>query len=167
MGQEEEKPEIQRTGKRWERPAAAPEPEPAYTRPTAPRAAYKPAAAAPAPAPEPEPEPVYEEPAYEAPAPEPAYEEPAYEEPAPEPVYEAPAPEPVYEEPAYEAPQQEAPQGEEYVAAYDYDATAEGDLTFREGDILYVLSCDEDGWAQAVNVNGQQGTVPMNYLEKR
>ncbi|GAB1222833.1 hypothetical protein ENUP19_0121G0194 [Entamoeba nuttalli] len=112
--------------------------------------------------------------------PEPTQEQQYQEEPEPtqEQQYQE---EPVQEESQQyeEAPQEEvssAPplppkprqqQGETYIAEYDYDATAEGDLTFREGDILQVISVDEDGWAQAINANGEQGTVPLNYLRKQ
>lgn len=132
-------PEIQRTGRVFQPPKAAPAPAPVKATPaprpyqqaktaptTQPRAAAPPPAAAAAPPPQPpkpayQPEPAYEEPAYE----EPAYEEPAYEEPA----YEEPA----YEEPAYEEPAYEEPAYEEPAPAYEEPAYEEPQQTYEEG----------------------------------
>ncbi|KAL7715500.1 Variant sh3 domain containing protein [Entamoeba marina] len=163
--QEEEFVRPKPSGKKWTPPQTQPQQtyeQPAYEEPVQEEPAYEePAYEEPA-YEEPYQEPVQEEPAYE----EPVQEEPAYEEPYQEPAYEEPVQEePAYEEPAYEEPYQEPyqepvqeehyeePSGTMYVADFDYDAAAEGDLTFREGDLLEVLSVDED-----------VGTVPLNYL---
>ncbi|EMD44409.1 variant SH3 domain containing protein, putative [Entamoeba histolytica KU27] len=181
---QEEVPKVQPTGKKWTpKVAPAPEvPQPTYQRPTAPKPTYRPPQQT-------IPEPVQEQQQYQEEQQQYQEEQQQYqEEQQPEQQYqEEQQPEQQYqEEPVQEESQQyeETPQeevssvpplppkprqqqGETYIAEYDYDATAEGDLTFREGDILQVISVDEDGWAQAINANGEQGTVPLNYLRKQ
>lgn len=46
---------------------------------------------------------------------------------------------------------------------YDFTATADDELTFKKGDILKILS-PQDDWYKA-EMNGQEGFVPQNYLE--
>ena len=47
---------------------------------------------------------------------------------------------------------------------YDYTATCDTELTFREGDIFYVTDRDESGWWYAT-IDDKQGFVPANYVE--
>jgi len=47
---------------------------------------------------------------------------------------------------------------------YDYTATCETELTFKEGDILTITEQDTSGWWYA-EFNGQAGFVPNNYCE--
>jgi len=47
---------------------------------------------------------------------------------------------------------------------YDYQATCDTELTFREGDILTITEQDDSGWWYA-ELNGQAGFVPNNYVE--
>jgi len=47
---------------------------------------------------------------------------------------------------------------------YDYSATCDTELTFREGDILSVSEQDDSGWWYA-ELNGKAGFVPNNYVE--
>jgi hypothetical protein len=50
-------------------------------------------------------------------------------------------------------------------ALYDYDAGSELELTIREGDVLVVVGEDKgDGWTE-VEMKGQIGSVPSNYVE--
>lgn len=50
-------------------------------------------------------------------------------------------------------------------ALYDYDAGSELELTIREGDVLVVVGEDKgDGWTE-VEMKGQVGSVPSNYVE--
>jgi len=107
----------------------------------------------------------YEEPPQEEP-PQEQYEEPPQEEPPQEEPPQEEPPQEQYEEPPQEEPPQE-PQGDMYIADYDYDGEQDGDLPFKEGEVLEVISVDEDGWGQAKNSSGQVGTVPMNYLRKQ
>ncbi|XP_072298253.1 GRB2-related adapter protein 2a [Eucyclogobius newberryi] len=46
---------------------------------------------------------------------------------------------------------------------YDFNATDEDELGFRKGDILKILSRQDD-WFKA-EMNGQEGFVPQNYIE--
>jgi hypothetical protein len=47
---------------------------------------------------------------------------------------------------------------------YDYTATNETELSFREGDILSISEQDDSGWWYA-ELNGQFGFIPNNYVE--
>ncbi|XP_048848397.1 growth factor receptor-bound protein 2-like isoform X2 [Brienomyrus brachyistius] len=53
----------------------------------------------------------------------------------------------------------------EAIAKYDFDATAEDELSFRKGDILKILSSD-DHWYKA-ELHGHEGFVPKNYTERK
>ncbi|CAK6968866.1 GRB2-related adapter protein 2a [Scomber scombrus] len=46
---------------------------------------------------------------------------------------------------------------------YDFAATASDELSFRKGDILKILS-PQDEWYKA-EINGTEGFVPQNYIE--
>lgn len=46
---------------------------------------------------------------------------------------------------------------------YDFNATDEDELSFRKGDILKILSRQDD-WFKA-EMNGHEGFVPQNYIE--
>ncbi|XP_071322491.1 GRB2-related adapter protein 2a isoform X1 [Trachinotus anak] len=46
---------------------------------------------------------------------------------------------------------------------YDFSASADDELSFRKGDILKILSSQDD-WYKA-EMNGQEGFVPQNYLD--
>jgi len=47
---------------------------------------------------------------------------------------------------------------------YDYDAQADTELSFKEGDIFYVTLQDDSGWWYAT-IDDKQGFVPENYVE--
>lgn len=40
------------------------------------------------------------------------------------------------------------------------------DLPFRKGEILYIISKDEDQWWTARNEKGQIGQIPVPYIQK-
>ncbi|KAM4530840.1 GRB2-related adapter protein 2a [Odontesthes bonariensis] len=46
---------------------------------------------------------------------------------------------------------------------YDFSATADDELSFRKGDILKVISLEDD-WCKS-EMNGQEGFVPKNYID--
>ena len=48
---------------------------------------------------------------------------------------------------------------------YDYQATCETELSFKEGDILNISEKDDSGWWFA-ELNGKTGFVPQNYVEE-
>lgn len=50
------------------------------------------------------------------------------------------------------------------VALYDYDATEEGELSFKEGDQIKVLDNSGDWWMG--ELKGQTGMFPSNYVQK-
>jgi len=50
-------------------------------------------------------------------------------------------------------------------ALYNYDATVDTELTFKEGEFLTITEQDPSGWWYAMNDNGQEGFVPHNYVE--
>jgi len=47
---------------------------------------------------------------------------------------------------------------------YDYTASCDTELSFKEGDIFYVTLQDDSGWWYAT-IDDQQGFVPENYVE--
>jgi len=47
---------------------------------------------------------------------------------------------------------------------YDYTATCDTELSFRQGDILTITEQDDSGWWYA-ELNGQSGFVPNNYVD--
>ncbi|KAM9393243.1 ABI family, member 3a isoform 3-T6 [Pholidichthys leucotaenia] len=50
------------------------------------------------------------------------------------------------------------------VALYSYEALNPDELSFTEGDIIYMTSRQDDGWCQGV-LNGKQGIFPENYMQ--
>ena len=49
-------------------------------------------------------------------------------------------------------------------AAYDYTAAAMNQVSFQIGQVVLVVSKQEDGWLLGT-VEGQMGVVPANYVE--
>ena len=52
---------------------------------------------------------------------------------------------------------------EKVISIYDYEATRDDELSFREGEIIYVLKKNDDGWYEGV-MNGMTGLFPGNYV---
>lgn len=52
------------------------------------------------------------------------------------------------------------------IAKYDFDGNDSDDLPFRKGDILTVISKDEEQWWTARNSIGQTGSIPVPYVQK-
>eukprot|EP01111_Echinosteliopsis_oligospora_P009176 TRINITY_DN2647_c0_g1_i2.p1 TRINITY_DN2647_c0_g1~~TRINITY_DN2647_c0_g1_i2.p1 ORF type:complete len:362 (+),score=139.98 TRINITY_DN2647_c0_g1_i2:684-1769(+) len=48
---------------------------------------------------------------------------------------------------------------------FDYTATCDTELSFKEGDMMNITEQDESGWWYA-NCDGRVGFVPQNYVEK-
>ncbi|EFX79562.1 hypothetical protein DAPPUDRAFT_52191 [Daphnia pulex] len=55
---------------------------------------------------------------------------------------------------------------ERVVAKYDFDGSDADDLPFRKGEILTVISKDEEQWWTAMNSLGQTGSIPVPYVQK-
>ena len=54
-----------------------------------------------------------------------------------------------------------------FVGIYDFDSRADGDLSFKKGDLLYIISTDEGGWWCGQSVaTGKEGYIPSNYVAK-
>lgn len=47
---------------------------------------------------------------------------------------------------------------------YDYTATCDTELSFKQGDILTITEQDDSGWWYA-ELSGQTGFVPNNYVD--
>ena len=54
-----------------------------------------------------------------------------------------------------------------YVAIYDYSAEGDEYLSFKKGDMFYILSIGEgDWWYAATERTGQEGYIPCTYITK-
>ncbi|XP_006156690.1 nephrocystin-1 isoform X2 [Tupaia chinensis] len=62
-----------------------------------------------------------------------------------------------------ESPEQET--SKEYIAVGDFTAQQVGDLTFKKGEILFIIKKNTDGWWIAKNAKGNEGLIPRTYLE--
>ena len=52
-----------------------------------------------------------------------------------------------------------------FIAKFDYDSRTDDDLTFRKGDLLYIISTEEGDWWYAKHrETGAEGYVPSNYI---
>ncbi|KAJ8683285.1 hypothetical protein QAD02_019077 [Eretmocerus hayati] len=52
------------------------------------------------------------------------------------------------------------------IARYDFEGNDSDDLPFRKGEILTVISKDEEQWWTARNNLGQTGSIPVPYVQK-
>lgn len=55
---------------------------------------------------------------------------------------------------------------EKVKAKYDFEGQDTDDLPFKRGDILTIISKDEEQWWTAKNYQGQKGSIPVPYVEK-
>ena len=54
-----------------------------------------------------------------------------------------------------------------YVGKFDYDSRTDDDLSFKKGDLMYIISTDEgDWWFAYLKDSGEEGYVPSNFLAK-
>ncbi len=52
-----------------------------------------------------------------------------------------------------------------YVGKYDYDSRTDDDLSFKKGDLMYIISTEEgDWWFARSKDNGREGYIPSNYV---
>ena len=54
-----------------------------------------------------------------------------------------------------------------FVGIHDYDSRADDDLSFKKGDLLYIISTDDEDWwfAQSM-IAGKEGYIPSNHVAK-
>ena len=48
-------------------------------------------------------------------------------------------------------------------AIYDYQKSREDELELKEGDVLFVIKKNDDGWYEGIK-DGVQGLFPGNYV---
>ena len=54
-----------------------------------------------------------------------------------------------------------------FVGKYDYDSRTDDDLSFKKGDLLYIISTDEEDWWFAQSLaTGKEGFIPSNHVTK-
>lgn len=52
-----------------------------------------------------------------------------------------------------------------YVGKYDYDSRTDDDLSFKKGDLMYIISTDEgDWWFARSKDTDKEGYIPSNYV---
>lgn len=52
-----------------------------------------------------------------------------------------------------------------YVGKYDYESRTDDDLSFKKGDLMYIISTDEgDWWFAQSKDTGKEGYIPSNYV---
>lgn len=55
---------------------------------------------------------------------------------------------------------------ERVIAKYDFEGVDTDDLPFRKGEILTIISKDEEQWWTAKNSLGNKGSIPVPYVQK-
>lgn len=55
---------------------------------------------------------------------------------------------------------------ERVVGKFDFEGSDSDDLPFKKGEILYIISKDEDQWWTAKNSVGQTGQIPVPYVQR-
>ena len=54
-----------------------------------------------------------------------------------------------------------------YIAIHTFSSELDGDLNFKKGDQLYIISQDSKNWWYArVKDSGQEGYIPVNYITR-
>lgn len=52
-----------------------------------------------------------------------------------------------------------------FVGKYDYSSRTDDDLSFKKGDLLYIINTDEgDWWFARSKTTGHEGYIPNNYV---
>ena len=54
-----------------------------------------------------------------------------------------------------------------FVGKCDYDSRTDDDLSFKKGDLLYIISTDDGDWWFGQSVaTGKEGYIPSNHVAK-
>ena len=54
-----------------------------------------------------------------------------------------------------------------FVGVYDFDSRRDDELSFKKGDLLYLVSTDEGDWRFAQSMTtGKEGYIPSNRVAK-
>ena len=54
-----------------------------------------------------------------------------------------------------------------FVAKYDFEARRDSEMSFRKGELLYLLdNTNEDWWWAKLEIRNNEGYVPSNYVER-
>ena len=52
-----------------------------------------------------------------------------------------------------------------FVGKYDYNNRTDEDLSFKKGDLMYILNTDDgDWWFARSKDSGKEGYIPSNYM---
>lgn len=52
-----------------------------------------------------------------------------------------------------------------YVGKYDYESRTDDDLSFKKGDLMYIISTDDkDWWFAQSKDTGKEGYIPSNHV---
>ena len=67
--------------------------------------------------------------------------------------------------PGLPPPPEKEPNFPLFVGKYDYSSRTDDDLSFKKGDLLYIINTDEgDWWFAKSKSTGQEGYIPNNYI---
>ena len=51
------------------------------------------------------------------------------------------------------------------VGRYDFNGSEDEDLSFKKGDLMYIINMDEGSWWLACSKeSGKEGYIPSNYV---
>ena len=54
-----------------------------------------------------------------------------------------------------------------YIGKHDYDSRVDDELTFKKGDLMYIISTDEgDWWWACLRDSRKEGYIPSNCVAK-
>ena len=51
-----------------------------------------------------------------------------------------------------------------YVGLYDYDSRADDELSFKRGDLMYIIDDKKQWWFARMKDSGKEGYIPINYV---
>ena len=66
-----------------------------------------------------------------------------------------------------EAPSSPQQHSELYIGKYDYSAVNTDQLSFKEGDVMTILSKGGEWWYAELQSTGERGRVPSNFVVEK